>query len=74
MMPSGMSLPQASRGHSNYVLDGGAFHRIAWNLGTTCTYDKIMSAIQHIMKRHYGEPIVVFDGYLNGPSTKDTTQ
>ena len=26
------------------------------------------------MKRHYGGPIVVFDGYLNGPSTEDTRQ
>ena len=23
--------------------------------------------------RNYGQPIVVFDGYLNGPSTNDVT-
>ena len=26
------------------------------------------------MASHYGQPVVVFDGYMYGPSTKDTTQ
>jgi 5'-3' exonuclease len=55
-----------------YVLDGGALlHRIPWQLGET--YDKILQDYTRYVTKHYGQAVVVFDGYEAGPSTKDST-
>jgi len=45
-----------------YVLDGGALlHRIPWQLGET--YDTILNRYTSYMTKHYGNAVVVFDGY-----------
>jgi hypothetical protein len=57
---------------AHYVLDGGALiHRVIWPRGTT--YDDVCSLYVQYIQRRYGSPTVVFDGYGNGPSTKDCT-
>ena len=59
-----------------YVLDGrdgGALlHRILSNSGST--YGKICKQYFTYVNRHSGKPVVLFNGCLCGPSTKDTTQ
>ena len=57
-------------GKVHYVLDGGALlHRIPWSRGLT--YTEILSLyVQHVTQR-YNQATVVFDGYEEGPSTKD---
>ena len=55
-----------------YVLDGGALvQRIPWQVGDT--YDKILKSYIGYVTKHYGQPVVVFDDYSDGPSTKDCT-
>ena len=55
-----------------YVLDGGTLlHRIPWQLGDT--YGKILQDYANYVTKHYGQEVVVFDGYEAGPSTKDST-
>lgn len=57
---------------AHYVLDGGALiHRVVWPRGST--YDEVCSLYVQYVQRRYGSPTVVFDGYGNGPSTKDCT-
>ena len=54
-----------------YVLDGGALlHRISWTVGAT--YDQICEQYSAYVIRKYGRAIVVFDGYNDTPSTKDS--
>ena len=56
-----------------HVLDGGALlHRIPWNRGST--YDDICQQYVRYAASYYSHPVVVFDGYLSGPTTKDITQ
>ncbi len=70
LMPPGISVPPDD---VQYVLDGGALlHRILWTRGST--YDEICEQYVKYVQRHYGKLVVVFDGYLSGPSTKDATQ
>ena len=59
-------------GNVHFVLDGGALiHRVSWP--RSFTYDAIYSVyVQYVIQR-YGKATVVFDGYQNGPSTKDCT-
>jgi 5'-3' exonuclease len=53
-----------------YVLDGGALlQRIPWQSGEQ--YKDILDRYLKYVSRHYGHAIVVFDGYREGPSTKD---
>ncbi len=55
-----------------FVLDGGALlHRIPWPRGAT--YEHICQLYIDYVAKKYGKPTVVFDGYHNGPSTKDAT-
>ena len=55
-----------------YVLDGGALlHRIPWNRGTT--WNQIFNQYAHYVTSRYGQAIVVFDGYSDIPSPKDST-
>ena len=70
LMPPAMSMPTED---IQYVLDGGALlHRIPWSRGST--YDDICQQYSRYVIHHYGQPTVVFDGYVHGPSTKDMTQ
>ena len=53
-----------------YVLDDGALlHRIPWNSGET--YEGISSHYIRYVGDRYGNTVVVFDGYMSAPSTKD---
>jgi len=53
-----------------YVLDGGALlHRIPWNSGET--YEGICSHYVRYVGDRYGNAVIVFDGYVRAPSTKD---
>ena len=66
-MPKDMSVPLDNM---QYILDGGALlHRIPWQRGTT--YDDICQHYCRYVSCHYGMPTIVFDGYQDGPSTKD---
>ena len=58
-------------GKSQYILDGGSLlHRIPWQRGTT--YNDICQQYTNSVTRHYGYAIIVFDGYLEELSTKDS--
>jgi hypothetical protein len=55
-----------------YVLDGGALlHRIPWVKGAL--WDAILRMYTEYVTHRYGKAIIVFDGYLDSPSTKDCT-
>jgi hypothetical protein len=57
---------------AQYVLDGGSLlQRIPWEMGTT--FSKLCSVYIEHVKRTYRESIVVFDGYPDHPTLKDTT-
>jgi len=59
-------------GNVHFVLDGGALLlRVPWPRGIT--YDAICSFYVQYVANKYGKATVVFDGYQNGPSTKDGT-
>ena len=56
----------------HYVLEGGALlHRIPWPKWKT--YDEICDTYVEYVLPKYGRATVVFDGYLDEPSTKDAT-
>ena len=50
---------------------GALLHRVPWSRGIT--YDAICSLYVQYVANKYGNATVVFDGYQNGPSTKDGT-
>ena len=53
-----------------HVLDGGALlQRLPWPNQTT--YADLANLYVQYVHRHYNHAVVVFDGYENGPSTKD---
>lgn len=55
-----------------YVLDGGSvLHRHPWRRGDT--FGQICSMYVDNLIKSYRKPIVIFDGYETGPSTKDPT-
>lgn len=55
-----------------YVIDGGALlQRIPWTKGET--FESVCQRYVHYVCSKYGRPIVVFDGYNDGPSIKDAT-
>jgi hypothetical protein len=57
-------------GSVRYILDGGALlHRIPWPRGST--FDSICKMYVTHVSQKYGAPAIVFDGYNDGPSTKD---
>ena len=67
LMPPDTTSPS---GNVQYVLDGGALlHRITWRLGTT--YAEICKDYVNYVLSHYGKAMIVFDGYPEGPTTKD---
>lgn len=51
-----------------YVLEVG-LHRIHWNLGET--YEGISNHYIRYVESRYGNAVIVFDGYVSAPSTKD---
>ena len=56
----------------NYILDGGSLiHRVHWMKGTT--YGSIANGYADFVVRNYGRATVVFDGYSDEPSIKDST-
>ncbi|KAG1650842.1 hypothetical protein GQR58_027696 [Nymphon striatum] len=56
-----------------YVLDGGSLlHRIPWSSGTT--YSHICRQYTDYVTRKYGRAVIVFDGYEEDLSTKDSAQ
>ena len=58
---------------STYVLDGGnLLFKMKWKKGTT--FENIFkSYVQYVLKNYGKNSIIVFDGYPETPSTKDTT-
>ncbi|KAG1678943.1 hypothetical protein GQR58_013119 [Nymphon striatum] len=55
------------------VLDGGSLlHRIPWSSGTT--YSHICRQYTDYVTRKYGRAVIVFDGYEEDLSTKDSAQ
>ncbi|WAR17805.1 hypothetical protein MAR_032399 [Mya arenaria] len=53
-----------------YVLDGESLiHRLPWTQGAT--FADICNAYTEYISKQYNQPIVVFDGYMAGPSIKD---
>ena len=55
-----------------YVLDGGSLlYRIKWKRNST--YQEIADSYSGFVTKAYGQALVVFDGYPQGPSTKDNT-
>ena len=54
------------------VYDGGSLiHRKPWTQGST--FGEICTAYTTYLSKQKKDPIVVFDGYLSGPSIKDVT-
>ncbi len=56
---------------SSYVIDGGALlHRVRWRKNVS--YGEILEQYVDYVVAHYGYcSVVVFDGYVSGPTTKD---
>ena len=53
-----------------FVIDGGCLlHRVVWF--TKGNYEDVIKQYSNYIKSKYGESVIVFDGYLSGPSTKD---
>ena len=55
-----------------FILDGGALlQKLPWQRGST--YASIVNSyVRHVMQK-FDRPVIVFDGYISGPSTKDIT-
>ena len=68
-----ISLLPLIQGDCKYILDGGTLvQRLPWPSGLT--YDNIYVLYFKFVCQKYGtDSIVVFDGYAEMPSTKDTT-
>ncbi|XP_073253317.1 uncharacterized protein [Porites lutea] len=59
-------------GSAYFVTDGGALlHRVVWPRGVT--YNAICLLYIQYVRRTYPRATIVFDGYDNGPTTKDCT-
>ena len=57
---------------AGYVIDGGALlQRIVWP--KAASYASICLLYTQYLRHHYSNILVVFDGYEDGPSTKDET-
>ncbi|KAG1671662.1 hypothetical protein GQR58_016344 [Nymphon striatum] len=53
-----------------HVHDGGALlHKVRWS--TSVTYREVCDLYVNHIKSKYGIGTIVFDGYMDGPSTKD---
>ena len=59
-------------GSAYFVIDGGALlHRVVWPRGLT--YNAICLLYIQYVHRRYPRATIVFDGYDDGPTTKDCT-
>ncbi|KAK6172757.1 hypothetical protein SNE40_016353 [Patella caerulea] len=68
----GNEMPAPDEEDMSYVLDGGSLiQRLPWKRDET--FDSICKSYVDYVIRKYTSPIIVFDGYDTGPSTKDTT-
>ena len=68
-----MSNLKLSPNHDLHVIDGGALlHMVPWK--NNVTYGDICEQYCSFLNKKYGECIVIFDGYNNGPSIKDHEQ
>ena len=57
-----------------FVIDGGSLlQRLQWPWKRGSTFQHIISAYVQFVNYHYPRAVVVFDGYVSGPSTKDMT-
>ena len=56
-----------------FVIDGGdLIHSLSWSRGVT--YNQVVkSYIDFVIHKYGRQASIVFDGYLNGPATKDAT-
>lgn len=55
-----------------YVVDGGwLMHRVEWNKREK--YEQILSRYVGYVIKNFGKAVVVFDGYPDTPTTKDST-
>ena len=61
----------AASDNLRYVLDGGALQKIPWSREST--FASIIGTYVRYITQRYRSPVVVFDGYVSGPSTKDIT-
>lgn len=62
----------ASAEEVQFILDGGALlQKIPWPRGST--YASIVESYVRHVRQRFGKPVIVFDGYTSGPSTKDIT-
>ena len=53
-----------------HVLDGGSLiHRLPWAHGST--FAEICDVYRDHVTKQYTNPVIVFDGYMSGPSIKD---
>lgn len=58
--------------HTPHVVDGGwLLHKVKWQEGGLYK-DVVDQYVQYISKHFFSEVTIVFDGYNNGPSTKDS--
>ena len=56
---------------AQYVLDGGALlYRIPWSHG--CNFKIICQLYVNYVIGRFGKAFIVFDGYNDGPSVKDS--
>jgi len=59
-------------GEMKYVIDGGCLLQwLPWP--RVCTYGQICQMYADFVHSRYGKAVVVFDGYDDGPNTKDNT-
>ena len=56
---------------SKSLMVGRRYTEYQWVYGAK--FDSICENYVNLVVRNYGQPHIVFDGYNNGPTTKDTT-
>jgi len=57
--------------NTRFVLDGGCLlHKIRWVRGATY-YDIAQQYVSYVLNKYGVKSVIVFDGYLKGPSCKD---
>lgn len=70
LMPTDMVVPTTD---VQYILDGGALlHTLPWSRGLAD--DELCQNYTRYVVSYHGQPAVIFDGYVDGPSTKDPIQ
>lgn len=63
---------ECEKSTDRYILDGGSLlHRVPWQEGST--YSEIAKSYAKFTFKNYGCATIIFDGYSEGASTKDST-